>query len=61
MLLSAAEGKWKTPFKFRRNRRGGLREGVTLISFLSVKSANDLVGHEWAEWYRLTPIQCWQE
>jgi hypothetical protein len=26
-----------------------------------VKSAEHLVGHEWAEWYRLTPVQRWQE
>ena len=27
----------------------------------SSPSAEDLVGHEWAAWYRLTPVQRWQE
>ena len=28
---------------------------------IPVKSAEKLVGSEWAEWYRLTPIQRWKE
>ena len=32
-----------------------------LLSLFPVKSAKHLVGHEWAEWYLLTPIQRWQE
>jgi hypothetical protein len=29
--------------------------------FLSVIQPEDLVGDEWAEWYRLKPAQRWQE
>ena len=32
-----------------------------LLCWWSMISAEELVGAEWAEWYRLTPVQRWQE
>ena len=35
---------------------------LTLLArILTMIAPEDLVGEEWAEWYRLTPIQRWRE
>ena len=31
------------------------------IVIVSVMDPEEIVGGEWAEWYRLTPLQRWQE
>ena len=56
--------------KLLANRQGQPDEGILQILFwqtgksrylFSMIQAEELVGAEWAEWYRLTPMQRWRE
>jgi hypothetical protein len=70
---SAIDGRYRYRYRSRnRNRDSGfaatgaipdssLERRRDLIHDISMLSIEEIAGEEWAEWYRLTPIQRWRK